>query len=221
VVNDVSARFGVEPGFVYHAIYDRRGSARRPPGQVIEPDVTAEVCWTPVVEVAEGPEAPVYDVVTGDAAECFVAAGVVVHNCGNAAIRTDLTLADLGDTPERARARLEATADEIQAAVSFGMGRRNRADDAPVDDPLFMDDAWHAVPREERKALKHKARQQLGTVGSGNHYVDVFADETGTLWVGVHFGSRGFGHTVASAFLALGQGKRWGERAPSARCCST
>jgi tRNA-splicing ligase RtcB len=34
------------------------------------------------------------------------------------------------------------------------------------------------------------------------------------LWVGVHFGSRGFGHTIASAFLALSQGKPWGERVP-------
>lgn len=55
---------------------------------------------------------------------------------------------------------------------------------------------------------------QLGTVDRGNHYVDGFADETGSLWVGVHFGSRGFGHTIASGFLALGQGKWWGERAP-------
>jgi tRNA-splicing ligase RtcB (3'-phosphate/5'-hydroxy nucleic acid ligase) len=77
-----------------------------------------------------------------------------------------------------------------------------------------MDPAWHAVPREERKELKAKARSQLGTVGSGNHYVDVFADEEGRIWVGVHFGSRGLGHTIASAFLALGQGRRWGERAP-------
>jgi tRNA-splicing ligase RtcB len=44
--------------------------------------------------------------------------------------------------------------------------------------------------------------------------VDVFADEGGTLWVGVHFGSRGLGHTIASSFLALGQGKAWGERVP-------
>jgi len=44
--------------------------------------------------------------------------------------------------------------------------------------------------------------------------VDVFADETGALWVGVHFGSRGFGHTVASNFLALGQGANWGDRVP-------
>ena len=134
--------------------------------------------------------------------------------CGNAAIRTDRTLADLGDTPERQRAALTDVADEVARTVSFGMGRKNRADDAPVDHPLFKDDAWAAVPVKERTTLKTKARQQLGTVGSGNHYVDVFADEAGALWVGVHFGSRGFGHTVASGFLALGQGARWGERVP-------
>jgi tRNA-splicing ligase RtcB len=134
--------------------------------------------------------------------------------CGNAAIRTDMTLADLGHAPSRVHEALSMLADEIADTVSFGIGRKNRADDAPVDHPLFDDPAWDAVPPKHRQALFVKARQQLGTVGSGNHYVDVFADDTGTLWVGVHFGSRGFGHTVASAFLALGQGKQWGERAP-------
>jgi tRNA-splicing ligase RtcB len=62
--------------------------------------------------------------------------------------------------------------------------------------------------------LREKARAQLGTVGSGNHYVDVFADENNTIWVGVHFGSRGFGHTVASGFLSLSQGQKWGARVP-------
>ena len=134
--------------------------------------------------------------------------------CGNAAIRTDLTLESLGRTPDALNATLGALADEIADTVSFGLGRSNRADDAPVDHPLFDDPAWDAVPREHRRGLLAKARQQLGTVGSGNHYVDVFADETGAIWVGVHFGSRGFGHTVASAFLALGQGRAWGERVP-------
>ena len=54
---------------------------------------------------------------------------------------------------------------------------------------LFTDPAWEAVWPRYRQGLMVKARQQLGTVGSGNHYVDLFADETGTLWVGVHFGS--------------------------------
>jgi tRNA-splicing ligase RtcB len=134
--------------------------------------------------------------------------------CGNAAIRTDMTLADLGGAPARVHEALMMLADEIAETVSFGIGRKNRADDAPVDHPLFDDPAWDTVPHKHRRALLAKAREQLGTVGSGNHYVDVFADEAGALWVGVHFGSRGFGHTVASAFLALGQGKQWGERVP-------
>lgn len=130
--------------------------------------------------------------------------------CGNCAIKTDLTLATLP-------ASLDAIADEIAATVSFGVGRSNVADDAPVDHPLFTSDAWTLLPR---KANAHnligKARHQLGTVGSGNHYVDVFADESGAIWVGVHFGSRGFGHTVASGFLALSQGAEWGTRVPEA-----
>jgi tRNA-splicing ligase RtcB len=134
--------------------------------------------------------------------------------CGNAAIRTDLTVADLGKSGGEDLKNLRAFADEIAETVSFGMGRKNRADDAPVDHPLFDEPVWSAVPGKHRQALHTKARQQLGTVGSGNHYVDVFADEGGTLWVGVHFGSRGLGHTIASNFLALGQGKAWGDRVP-------
>ncbi len=132
--------------------------------------------------------------------------------CGNAAIRTDLTLQSLGGTAEAQHVALLSFADEIADVVSFGVGRKNRADDAPVDHELFAASEWDAVPASHREALRNKARIQLGTVGSGNHYVDVFEDETGHLWVGVHFGSRGFGHTVASGFLALSQGEAWDTR---------
>lgn len=134
--------------------------------------------------------------------------------CGNAAIRTDRTLPDLGSDEAEIGAALNSLADEIEAQISFGVGRSNRADDAPAEDPLFEDAAWEAVPKKQRANLREKARSQLGTVGSGNHYVDVFADEGGTLWVGVHFGSRGFGHTVALGFLSLSQNRPWGERVP-------
>ena len=147
--------------------------------------------------------------------------------CGNAAIRTDLTVADItrGLTldeikrnPHRIAADRKANqlADEIQSTISFGIGRKNNADDAPTDHPLFLDPAWYAIPNTGgyRDTLRDKARRQLGTVGSGNHYVDVFAAQDGAVWVGVHFGSRGLGHTIASDFLALGQGLDWGRRAP-------
>jgi len=130
--------------------------------------------------------------------------------CGNAAIRTDLSLEAPGFTN-----RLNEIADEIQDVVSFGVGRKNQSGDAPVDHPLFKSGAWDVLAPKHRGNLREKARSQLGTVGSGNHYVDVFADEAGAIWVGVHFGSRGFGHTVASGFMALAQGEPWGTRVPS------
>ena len=130
--------------------------------------------------------------------------------CGNAAIRTDLSLHGRSNFAER----LGEIADEIQDTISFGIGRKNRSDDAPVDHRLFKSAAWEALPPHVRGGLRDKARSQLGTVGSGNHYVDVFADESDAIWVGVHFGSRGLGHTIASGFLALSQGAKWGERVP-------
>lgn len=124
--------------------------------------------------------------------------------CGNAAIRTSMSREALPD--------LNRLADSIASTLAFGPGRENKAADAPRDHSLFEDTAWSLVPRSHRDALKDKARSQLGTVGGGNHYVDVFADRSDRVWVGVHFGSRGFGHTVASSFLALSKGESWGTR---------
>lgn len=136
--------------------------------------------------------------------------------CGNCAIKTDLHMDELcgGGDGDRAINKL---ADDIQNNISFGVGRKNTSGDAPIDHPLFESDTWsrlgyYTSPNQSRD-LMDKARRQLGTVGSGNHYVDVFSDEDGWIWVGVHFGSRGLGHTIASGFMSLGAGKKWGEHA--------
>ena len=129
--------------------------------------------------------------------------------CGNAAIRTNIKAVDLDEQD------WHALADRIQKEISFGVGRTNASDDAPVDHELFASPAWHELPdTHTRDKLRAKARQQLGTVGSGNHYVDVLVDENGDVWVGVHFGSRGLGHTIASGFMALAQNKEWGDKVP-------
>ena len=91
--------------------------------------------------------------------------------------------------------------DSIFERVSFGVGRRN---DEPVEHAVL--DRIRAADFEPQRALHETAAKQLGTVGAGNHYVDLFEDEEGWVWVGVHFGSRGFGHRTASGFLALAQG---------------
>lgn len=119
--------------------------------------------------------------------------------CGNKAVLTSLMASDI-DVPK--------IMDEIARRISFGIGRIN---EERVDHPVLEEIAQAKV--KEQKAMVDKASNQLGTVGSGNHYVDLFSDEVGRLWVGVHFGSRGFGHSTASGFLALSQGLQWGEKA--------
>lgn len=128
--------------------------------------------------------------------------------CGNAAVRTDLRVRDI-------EPHLKSIADEIASTIGFGLGRpRNRSDDAPVDHELFESAAWDAIPEEVREELRARARAQLGTVGGGNHYVDIFADEEDRIWVGVHFGSRGFGFICAHGFVALAQNRPWTDLKP-------
>src|SRR4051794_14822726 len=124
--------------------------------------------------------------------------------CGNKAVRTDLLAADL-------RPALPKVMDEIFERISFGVGRDN---DEPVDHPVL--DRIRRADFSPQRKLHRLAAEQLGTVGAGNHYVDLFEDEDGVVWVGVHFGSRGFGHKTASGFLALAQGRAFDDRAPEA-----
>jgi tRNA-splicing ligase RtcB len=109
--------------------------------------------------------------------------------CGNKAVRTD---ADANEV----RHSIGPIMNDVFEVISFGVGRKN--EDERVDHQLFDDAAWSL---QAVKPLKEMARQQLGTVGSGNHYVDIFADEEDRVWIGVHFGSRGLGHKTATFFL--------------------
>src|SRR5438876_1899721 len=61
--------------------------------------------------------------------------------------------------------------DDVWRFLSFGVGRKN---DEPVDHALFDDPAW-SLPAAA--PLKEMARKQLGTMDSGNHYVDIFEEE--------------------------------------------
>ncbi len=123
--------------------------------------------------------------------------------CGNKAVRTELTRDDLD-----ALGGVEAVMGEITRRISFGMGvPAQERTDHPV-----LERIRNAEFRPQRK-LSQLAESQLGTVGSGNHYVNLMEDEAGRIWVGVHFGSRGFGHKTASGFLALAQGQPFEGRA--------
>jgi tRNA-splicing ligase RtcB (3'-phosphate/5'-hydroxy nucleic acid ligase) len=112
--------------------------------------------------------------------------------CGNKAVLTNLRIEDI-------ECHLSRLADQIFASLSFGVGRKNAT---PVVHHVFEDPAWDEVGfLRSHPDLKKKALEQLGTIGSGNHYVDVFADEADRVWVGAHFGSRGLGHAIATHFM--------------------
>jgi tRNA-splicing ligase RtcB len=116
--------------------------------------------------------------------------------CGNLACRTD---AD----PDDVRANIDKIMDDVVSQVSFGIGRTNKEN---VDSNVFYRQEWHNpaiknIQIKGGKDIKDFAREQLGTVGSGNHYVDIFVDEKDRVWIGVHFGSRGLGHKITTHFL--------------------
>jgi tRNA-splicing ligase RtcB len=122
--------------------------------------------------------------------------------CGNKAVRTNVLLAELGEVKPLMR--------KIQKSVAFGLGRRN---EERVEHELFDSDVWRELGAPGME-LREKAMAQLGTVGSGNHYVDILADDEGYVWIANHFGSRGMGHTIATWFLAVAAGGTIGDRIP-------
>jgi tRNA-splicing ligase RtcB (3'-phosphate/5'-hydroxy nucleic acid ligase) len=118
--------------------------------------------------------------------------------CGNKAVRTNIKASDIN---------ISKVMDEVFRRISFGIGRPNNE---PVDHEVFdkIRNA-HFIPQ---RGLLELAIAQLGTVGSGNHYVDIFKDDKDFLWIGVHFGSRGFGHKTACGFISLSQGLSFSDK---------
>lgn len=112
--------------------------------------------------------------------------------CGNKALRLNLKFEDIS-------ANLSELADEIFDQLSFGVGLNNR--ERVENERLFSTGAWDLDLFRANRGIKEVARNQLGTIGSGNHYVDVFVDQREYIWIGVHFGSRGLGHKIASHYM--------------------
>lgn len=123
--------------------------------------------------------------------------------CGNKAVLTNLFKSDIQD-------KINTIMDIVFKNISFGIGRVSKSrhidgQEDISDHPLFSSTLWGEI--DVLKNLKDNSRNQLGTVGSGNHYVDIFYDEMDRVWIGVHFGSRGLGHKIASHYIAAGGGK--------------
>ncbi|MAM72957.1 RtcB family protein [Tistrella mobilis] len=126
--------------------------------------------------------------------------------CGMMAVRTSLTADDLPDSLAGIRSALEA-------AVPHGrtVGRKKRDVGAWGDDlPPAVTEAWAGLDAGYRALIarhpalvKGNAIVHLGTLGTGNHFLEVCLDEAGRVWVMLHSGSRGIGNMIGTRFIDL------------------
>ncbi len=190
----------------------------------------------PVVEVKriKSDSKKLYDVGVYHKAHNFIANGVVVHNCGVRLIRTNLT-------EKEVRPKIKELVDTLFKNVPSGLGSKGRVrlhwtqlDDVLADGAKWAVDngyGWKedlehleeggrmegADPNAVSQKAKQRGAPQLGSLGSGNHFLEVqvvdkiFDEEIaeayglfeGQVVVMVHTGSRGLGHQVASDYLRI------------------
>ena len=172
------------------------------------PFVHRWVAAMPDAHVGKG--ATVGSVIATHGAIIPAAVGVDI-GCGMMAARTSLSTSALPDSLTSLRHRIER-------AVPHGRGAW---DDAPP--PVLS--AWSGLAeRFARIEDKHGAMRgepaikQLGTLGTGNHFIELCADEDERVWVMLHSGSRGVGHRIGSYFIerAKEEMKRWFIHLPDA-----
>src|SRR5690349_8797812 len=155
-------------------------------------------------DVHFGIGATVGSVVPTEKAIIPAAVGVDI-GCGMMAMETTLTASELPDTLKPLRSAIEAAVPHGRTANG---GRGDRG-------------AWHKVPRATAEAWEHLGPQykklvdrhkklgqgndvnHLGTLGTGNHFIEVCLDERDRVWLMLHSGSRGVGNRIGTYFIEL------------------
>jgi tRNA-splicing ligase RtcB (3'-phosphate/5'-hydroxy nucleic acid ligase) len=238
---DIKSEFDVNDRFVERSIWGGRSGRPRPPAEFPGFD---EYCETITVGddntvstrirsiESRNEERTVYDIGVSHDAHNFVADGFVVSNCGVRMMRTNLTY-------DEVQGREEELVDSLFANVPSGLGGGGivEADIDTVEEILARGVDWalehgHAVeddlrhcedegmregadPSKVSQKAKDRGKNQIGSLGSGNHFLevqrvtDVFDDEVGAAFaleedqivVLIHCGSRGLGHQTCNDYL--------------------
>jgi len=163
-------------------------------------------------DVHHGMGATVGSVIATRGAVIPAAVGVDI-GCGMIAARTSMTASQLPDG-------LAALRSAIEAAVPHGRTDHGGANDRGAwrNPPTAHAEAWAALaPGYQAIADKHAKigrgvqATQLGTLGTGNHFIELCLDEAQQVWVMLHSGSRGVGNRIGSYFIELAKRdmRRW------------
>jgi tRNA-splicing ligase RtcB len=147
-------------------------------------------------DVHAGKGSTVGTVIATEKAIIPAAVGVDI-GCGMNAVRTSLKASDLPDSLATIRSKIEAS-------VPLGAGGRHQKQHV-------VDDRMARLPKTSFRLCENlngitqdywkKAAPQLGTLGSGNHFIELCIDENQDVWVMLHSGSRGIGNMIGSYFI--------------------
>jgi tRNA-splicing ligase RtcB len=153
-------------------------------------------------DVHYGKGATVGSVIAMSDAVCPAAVGVDI-GCGMSAVKTSLTARDLPDDLSRLRSAIER-------AIPVGRGMHRD----PVDPSRLhgfptaqWDGFWARFDSlaEAVRLRRERALAQMGTLGSGNHFIEFCLDETGSVWLMLHSGSRNIGKELAEHHIGVAQ----------------
>lgn len=119
--------------------------------------------------------------------------------CGMMAAETNLTANDLPDS-------LKGIRDAIENAVPVGRGSHT------IDNiPKFIENAWYRELKNDYQLVESRAKKitprdspglQLGTLGGGNHFIEICLDESDRVWIMLHSGSRGIGNRIGTYYIS-------------------
>jgi tRNA-splicing ligase RtcB len=235
---DIKGTFDINDRFIERSIWGERAGRPRPPADFpgfeayceqvsVAENLTVE---TTVSEILETDETTVYDIGVEHEAHNFIAGGFVVSNCGVRLLKTNLSYDDIRGTEE-------TLVEALFANVPTGLGGGGIVEGAPIEDILGRGVEWaveedygiesdlihcedsgvrrDADPGAVSKKAKDRGRNQVGSLGSGNHFLevqrvtDIYRDEVAEAFgleqdqvvVLIHCGSRGLGHQVCTDYL--------------------
>lgn len=131
-----------------------------------------------------------------------LAAGVFVHNCGVSSWKTTLAAKDLPDN-------LHPLRGAIERAIPIGRTNNGDANDrgtwskegAPIMRWEQLKERYDKIIAKHPKAASHKTAEFMGTLGTGNHFIEICLDEEDQVWVMLHSGSRGLGNKIGTYFI--------------------
>lgn len=143
-------------------------------------------------DVHAGIGATVGTVIATDKALVPAAAGVDL-GCGVNAVRLSLKASDLPDS-------LLDVRHQIERDVPLGAGGAHQPNRLPEFDAGLVQ-RLQALTDKHPTLTKNNAAKQIGSLGSGNHFIEICLDEAQDVWIMLHSGSRGIGNMIGRLFI--------------------